>query len=267
MADAPLRKLDPTRTITLRRVFAGEINTQLEILRKELFQYLFTNDSLSLYYHSLSTFNTANDGEKKVQTFREWLSNALASFLGRTTLGKSLKKAYEKGMERAYSLLNKGKNAIRDSSFLRGTVEEFKRNAGSSSQLNLLIEKARNELKGLGEGLTTELLREFSDSLSANDSQKDVEKKFNTVFKKYKDKAILLSGNAVVQGHAWGELDGLKGLGVTHVGVEVEFRTAGDSRVCPLCAALEGQIYPIEEAYGIIPVHIRCRCMFIPAVA
>ena len=48
--------------------------------------------------------------------------------------------------------------------------------------------------------------------------------------------------------------------------VEAEFQTAGDDRVCPQCAALNGEIYKVEDARGVIPVHPRCRCNWLPVV-
>lgn len=41
---------------------------------------------------------------------------------------------------------------------------------------------------------------------------------------------------------------------------DVEYVTANDMHVCEDCQALAGNIYPISEAYGIIPQHPRCRC-------
>jgi intein/homing endonuclease len=42
------------------------------------------------------------------------------------------------------------------------------------------------------------------------------------------------------------------------VSIKSEFVTAGDDRVCSQCEALEAQIFTIEEAQGIIPVHPSC---------
>lgn len=58
-------------------------------------------------------------------------------------------------------------------------------------------------------------------------------------------------------------------IGVLLVGglIEQQFTTAGDSRVCPLCLALEQQdngrgpgVFTLAQAAGVIPVHRRCRC-------
>lgn len=44
----------------------------------------------------------------------------------------------------------------------------------------------------------------------------------------------------------------------------LRFRTADDDDVCPTCEALEGNVYLIKEARGLIPVHPHCRCAFVP---
>lgn len=52
------------------------------------------------------------------------------------------------------------------------------------------------------------------------------------------------------------------------IGAEyVNVLTAGDDRVCQVCedASEEGP-YSLEEAQGILPLHPRCRCAWVPAV-
>ena len=62
-------------------------------------------------------------------------------------------------------------------------------------------------------------------------------------------------------------LNRLQEVGVQLVSplVEYNFTTAGDDRVCPRCLALEAQdngrgpgVYTIQEARGLIPVHVNC---------
>ena len=45
---------------------------------------------------------------------------------------------------------------------------------------------------------------------------------------------------------------------------KVQFLAALSDRTCPICLDLNSQIYTINEADGIIPVHTSCRCTFIP---
>jgi hypothetical protein len=74
-----------------------------------------------------------------------------------------------------------------------------------------------------------------------------------------------MARTSVIDAHAaatlsrYGEHDAVEG-----VTVQAEHVTAGDARVCPECAALEGQVYTLQKARGVIAVHPRCRCAFLP---
>lgn len=62
-------------------------------------------------------------------------------------------------------------------------------------------------------------------------------------------------------------LDGLAHLGVTQVVAWVEWTTAGDDRVCPLCEPLEGEVFTIAQARNMLPRHPDCRCAWTPVLA
>jgi len=61
-----------------------------------------------------------------------------------------------------------------------------------------------------------------------------------------------------------GRLDGFKQSGVVD---RVQFSTSPDERLCPICAGLEGMIYTLEQASGVIPQHANCRCQWVPLLA
>jgi hypothetical protein len=47
---------------------------------------------------------------------------------------------------------------------------------------------------------------------------------------------------------------------------EVEVLTAADDLVCPICEEISGDgPYTLDEAEGLIPAHVFCRCGFVPA--
>ena len=49
----------------------------------------------------------------------------------------------------------------------------------------------------------------------------------------------------------------------TDNGIEsVRYISALSQRTCSVCDALNGEIFPVNESYGIIPVHPNCRCTF-----
>ena len=48
---------------------------------------------------------------------------------------------------------------------------------------------------------------------------------------------------------------------------KVQFVAAITDRTCPTCMGLSNNIYTLKEARDIIPVHVMCRCTWIPVVA
>jgi SPP1 gp7 family putative phage head morphogenesis protein len=92
-----------------------------------------------------------------------------------------------------------------------------------------------------------------------------------------KTRATTLARTSVIDTFNSASLARLDELGVEGVTVKAEVRTAGDARVCPQCAALEGRTWTIEEARSETttaagqevpvkpPIHPRCRCAVIPS--
>lgn len=80
-----------------------------------------------------------------------------------------------------------------------------------------------------------------------------------------KERALLIAQTELIGVYAEGQLDALEAAGVSEVTAQVEWLTAGDSRVCPRCAAMEGVKLKIADARGKIPLHPRCRCAWVPA--
>ena len=76
----------------------------------------------------------------------------------------------------------------------------------------------------------------------------------------------MIARTAIIMAFAEGQLTEFENWGVTGVTAEVEFATAGDDKVCNKCASMEGQVYTIAEARGVIPIHRNCRCMWLPVI-
>jgi hypothetical protein len=65
----------------------------------------------------------------------------------------------------------------------------------------------------------------------------------------------MLARTEIVNAHAVGQLNAFRMLGLEELGVMAEWSTGGDDRVCPDCGALEGEIFTVDEAEGMIPLH------------
>lgn len=54
--------------------------------------------------------------------------------------------------------------------------------------------------------------------------------------------------------------------GYSEVGEEeVVWVTANDEKVCEICGALEGVYFKLEDAEGLLPAHVNCRCVWAAA--
>ena len=60
--------------------------------------------------------------------------------------------------------------------------------------------------------------------------------------------------------------EGLRDLYKDNGVKEVSFLSALSDRTCPECSALDGEVFPLSESQGVIPVHPNCRCSWIAVI-
>ena len=77
-------------------------------------------------------------------------------------------------------------------------------------------------------------------------------------------RAEIMARTEIIRAHHQATIMEYKNWAVEGIKVKAEFMTAGDNRVCPQCAMLEGEIFTLEEAMNLIPVHPSCRCIALP---
>lgn len=77
--------------------------------------------------------------------------------------------------------------------------------------------------------------------------------------------AFSIAQTEIMRCHSERQLDAMEDMGVTELGVAVEWLTAEDGRVCKMCAPLHGIILTTKEARGLLPRHDECRCCWTPA--
>jgi SPP1 gp7 family putative phage head morphogenesis protein len=131
------------------------------------------------------------------------------------------------------------------SDFFQGTREEFLRQSFGRPvavrKLKVLAGRTFTELKGASTALSTALQRSLTDGLAQGKNPRVIAKELNKLVDVGERRAETIARTEIIRAHAEGQLDALEELGVTEVGVMVEWSTAGDERVCPLCQPLEGR--------------------------
>src|SRR6185436_16300423 len=145
---------------------------------------------------------------------------------------------------------------------------EFMRLGGPEviTKVELMAARAFENMKGMSAAMKTGLNRVLSDALVYGRGARDTADRMNKQLGISYRRSLVIARTEIMHAHAEGKLDAFERLGISELGVEVEWSTAGDDHVCPICASMAGTTYTIKEARGLLPRHPNCRCTFIPVV-
>lgn len=285
-------RTDPTRTTTLRRRYAqrlrgefAEINTQIRrgIRDRDVFRLGNGGEALA---EPLPQFPFSTD-DRKADAFVRWLRrqqrNGVLQVIERNN-NTFIRSAYGRGLEHAATELRKQGIDVDvpelQPAFALPVHEE---------SLQLLFTRNYEALQGITDEVAKQISREltngFAQGWNPNEMAEELTDRVDSIGK---TRATTLARTEVINAHAEGTLNRFERQGVDQVTIRAEFTTAGDRRVCPLCASLEGRTVTIQEAReGTFqfnasenqpdslsgthpikpPIHPRCRCSFFPVVS
>lgn len=218
---------------------------------------------------------------QQVASFRAWLEGqieanilpASASTGADAYWDAFVEEGYRKGQGRAFTDSRPAVIASGNPeqlAFYEGTKAEFLASSFGSpvaiEKVQLLSGRVFTELRGVTQAMAQGITRELTEGLSRGESPFVIARRMQDEIRGIgMRRATLIARTEITRTHAEGQLDAMERLGVEQVGVAVEWSTAGDDRVCPLCLPLDGVVMSLKEARGIIPRHTQCRCAFIPA--
>jgi SPP1 gp7 family putative phage head morphogenesis protein len=256
----------------------AETRTRIKWLKKQLRKFLIEDDELGLkplpkFTIQKREFEFASNPDK-LKAFKQWLTRQVnagiltADVKGKPWNAKYIESAYTKGMINAYNKLNP-ESLAESPAFYEGSRAQFIRTSFTTrntvKKIELLYTRAFDELKGVTDTMSQQMGRILAEGLSQGKGvfkiAREMDRSISTLTR---TRAEVIARTEIIRAHAEGSLDAYESLGVKELEVEVEFTTAGDDLVCPLCSELEGRLYTVEEARGIIPVHPNCRCAWIP---
>lgn len=230
------------------------------------------------------TFNTRFrflSDPNKVKKFRKWLEGQVKKHIvspedeeeeghRKAWWTKYIQQGYKKGLGRAFSDTRKAAlwtGSAADA--FQGSQNEFFRSAFgtpvSVEKVQLIAGRTFTDLKGISDSMSQVITRTLTDGLIAGDNGITIGRAMSKVVDISRRRAETVARTELTRVHAEAQLDAMEMLGVTDVGVMVEWSTAGDDRVCQLCLPMEGVVLKVKEARGIIPRHPNCRCALIPA--
>lgn len=279
------RSDDPTASLTLRRTFARQFRSRWRDLRGENRRHI-------------TQYGSDADAARVLSGWRRWFDQAAASIVtepagpaqvsrGRHWTGTHVRQAYQKGLRQAA-------RALRTAGYDTATVE-----TATDPRMDAHREaKAREyhtayyETEDAVATLRKFLSRDVKTGLQERQSMAAIAATMNeTVQSRGENASNALANTVVVETINEARLTSFELAGVEQVGVqvegatdapaetvtnrarvnaagEVEWETAGDRRVCPDCAALEGVTLKIADIRDSPqfrpPLHPSCRCVLSP---
>ena len=113
-------------------------------------------------------------------------------------------------------------------------------------------------------GTTKEALREaLAEGYAEGESIPQITKRIKEFYKNgYEWRAPMVARTETIAASAEGSIRGYEKLEVE----TLELYVSLDERACEECLGLHGNEYPVRETHGIIPVHVDCRCVWLPVV-
>lgn len=265
----PPDRYDPSRTGILRRALEREIKRRFTKLKLEIVK-LFTVEDAFGYKVKIATAPVRNarwameEDDEQVKQFRQWIRlQAAAIIIGASMEDlwkRFLLEAYRKGAGRSFDDSKERKEFDRDT-FLKTSFGQ----RTAPEKVRLIATRSFSDLEGITEAMSTKMVQILAKGFENGENPRNIAREMAKQVDVGVQRATTIARTEVIKAHAQGQLNAMRAMGVEKVGVMVEWSTAGDDRVCDLCASMDGTIYTIDEAEGKIPAHPNCRCAFIPA--
>ena len=298
-----LIKYDPTRTTFLRNAFASDMKVRFKELKKAIYKGVYLQDCFGLKggieTNQLSVPGVRSysflSNPEKVEAFMKWLKlqeeKGLISVGEVQQIGNAINKywtnkyvfdSYKRGVLRARQELLKAKY----------DVPSVEGSGGADSMLmipihldliGMLYTRVFTLLQGITAQMDTVISQVLSQGIIDGDGPALLAKKLLSVidgnglptlgitdslgrFIPAERRAVILARTEVIRTFHQASIQEYRNWGLEGVQVQAEWITAGDDRVCPTCASMEGKIFTLDEIEPLIPFHPQCRCIAIPVL-
>lgn len=273
---------DPTRTAMLRQKYVGAMHSRFRLLKGLLNTTIVKNDALLLSDRrnvanasAAQRYDFPSDLAGKSQAFMDWLYDAMDDDILEVTLRDGRRIVSHSAWQNVYVRTGYGRGVDMASAALRQTgfeIPAYSMTALFNSPmhadaLGLLFSRNFNELQGITETVGQQIARTLAEGLARGLGPRQVAQLINErVDGIGMARSTLLARTEIIRAHAEATLNRYEEFGIQGVMGRAEWVTAGDDKVCPICADLDGKEFTIQEARGLLPRHPNCRCAWSPVV-
>ncbi|MBW1723509.1 MAG: minor capsid protein [Deltaproteobacteria bacterium] len=283
---------DPTRTTQLRAQFVADVNRRFRTLQKLIRLVVGERDCFGLgNMRALAldpqeaarlvqtrafAFGTSRE---KVERFMSWLQEqeklGILEVITRpgTRPGveeawtdKYIQTAYQKGIIRARKELEKAGYTVGPAEVegLPGRISGAFLQPVHADKVGMLFSRTFSELKGITAAMDQSISRILATGIAEGRNPMELARDLNAQVKKIGiNRARTMARTEVIRAHHVATVQEYRLAGLEGVQVRAEWATAGYD-VCPICEALEGKVFSLDEIEGMIPAHPNCRCVALP---
>jgi SPP1 gp7 family putative phage head morphogenesis protein len=269
MAD---NRTDPTKTTLIRRRFEAEAYKRFRRVKGRINDVVIKQDGFGLKLNQRFAFERT---DKKIEAFMAWLKQMQrdeiltvregtpqAAAARQAWTSKYVEAAYQKGVASAANNIRRSGGKVEQ----RWVDAAFRRPI-HVDRAGLAYIRAYDQLEGITQAMDQQISRALAQGLAEGIGPQKIAQRMNERVDKIGiTRARTLARTEVVSAHAQASLNAYEEAGIAGVEAQVEFTTAQDASVCPICEGLEGTVYTKEEARSIIPVHPNCRCAWLPVI-
>ena len=296
---ARLRQLstDPTNTEGIRERFLRDIRQRFKTLRG-LIRRVVGYDEDRLHLAQDATLTDADDIERfstdggKIRAFIKWLRERLDEEMlepierkavrnGEHWSATYIRAAYKQGWEN-------GTQRLQNAGVSTEVVEQIFNLGVPQRQLRRLYTRTYENLQSVTEDAADAVRDVLTEGLAEGVNPREMARRLTKEVRTIQHtQAEVLARTEVINSYSDATLDRYERAGVDGVSVSGEFATADDSRVCPICEAIEGTTYGTDEMRNATfsfessesepdrlegtypvkpPVHPQCRCAILPVI-
>lgn len=274
---------DPTRTLTLRRRFEGEVYRRFRELKGLIRTSIVDNDAFGLVVNQAANPNQFNfpTADAKIAAFMDWLHEQEAEGIINTELrgGRRteaaraawfnlyITSAYQQGILRARQEIAKAGGPRMGAD--RTAIQMAFNRPFHADRVGMIYIRAYNELAGITDAMDQQISRVLAEGMAEGRNPLSIARVINDrVDKVGITRARLLARTEVIRAHHLANIQEYREAGAVGVEVEAELLTAGDSRVCTQCQGLQASTrkkpMSLDQIESLIPVHPNCRCVARP---
>lgn len=295
------KKYDPTGTTALRNAWARDMNKRFLELTSTIKKAVIDQDcfgldiklqALQMTPPQFRQFGFLRDPEK-VDVFMKWLQEQVDK--GLLTVGQFQQvgsaveaawinlyvfDSYKRGVIRARYEMKKAGIKV-PSIEENGGIDMIMGTPFHMDRIGLLFTRVFIELKNITSAMDLQISKILSQGLIDGDGPRLLARKLVATingtgvdklgltdtlgrFIPAQRRAEMLARTETIRAHHQATIQEYRNWGLEGVVVKGEWKTAGDDRVCDLCAALEGKIFTLDEIESMIPLHPMCRCIALP---